>query len=224
MTSNLFFVTALSVLLVACQGQYEGAAYNSEVIKALQQRQETLKQKRTALQFHSGSSAQTCEEYLRLSATETLKEDVANQLVKSEYLVCDVLALVGEQKLISGHPDSDLGRMLAERVDLRSFPSSLHQMLDEKRFSLKQFDAKAVKTEATAARYETKDWHYRLELVATLDANNNGKADWVLWLADEAKDGNYRQYQTLVIYDVSVTGLLSAVPDNYKTKGAAAKD
>ena len=97
-------------------------------------------------------------------------------------------------------------------------------MLDEKKFSLKQLGANAVKTEATSASYETTDWHYRLEWVATLDANNNGKADWVLWLADEAKDGNYRQYQTLVIYDVSVTGLLSAVPDNYKTKGAAAKD
>ena len=224
MTRKLFFVTAFSVLLAACQGQHEGVAYNVEVIKALQQHEATLKQKRTELQFDSGASAQTCEDYLRLSATETLKEDVANQLVKSEYLVCDVLALVGKKKLGSGHPDGNFGQVLAERVDLRSFPSSLHQMLDEKKFSLKQLGTNAVKKDARAASYDTQDWHYRLELVATLDVNNNGKADWVVWLADEAKDGNYRQYQTLVIHDVSKTGLLNAVPYVYKMKKAAAED
>ena len=96
-------------------------------------------------------------------------------------------------------------------------------MLDEKKFSLKQLGANAVKTEATSASYETTDWHYRLEWVATLDANNNGKADWVVWLTDEAKDGNYLQYQTLVIYDVADTGRLRATPYVYTMKKAAAE-
>ena len=54
--------------------------------------------------------------------------------------------------------------------------------------------------------------HFRLEVVATLDPNNNAKPDWVLWLADEARPGNYRQYQALVIYDVSDSGPLRAAP------------
>lgn len=76
-------------------------------------------------------------------------------------------------------------------------------MLDEQKHSLNQLDEKAVKGESTTVIHETADGHYRLELVATLDVNNNGKADWVLWLADEAKSGNYRQYQTLIAYDVA---------------------
>lgn len=185
------------------------------------QREETLRKNRTALQFESGASARTCSEYLHLVASDPLKEGVANQLAKSEYLICDVLALTGKQKPGSRQPDDRFGQALAERVDLRSFPSSLHQMLDEKNFSLKLLDARAATTAATSASYDTRDWHYRLELIATLDANGNGKPDWVVWLTDEARDGNYRHYQTLVIYDVPETGWLRAVPYVNKTRTAA---
>ena len=81
-------------------------------------------------------------------------------------------------------------------------------MLDEHEFSLTGLDGAAVKLEPTVAAYETKDMHVRLEVVATLDINNNAKPDWLLWLADEARTGNYRQYQTLVIYDASDSGPL----------------
>ena len=79
------------------------------------------------------------------------------------------------------------------------FPSSLSQVLDEHKYSLNQLDGAAVKLEPTVAVYETKDTHYRLEVVAILDINNNAQTDWLLWLADEARTGNYRQYQTLII-------------------------
>lgn len=221
MTRRSLVFTGFAVLLSACQTPYEGAVYNSVVMQAMQQRGETLKRQRATLQFESDASARTCDEYLRLIATGRVKEGVANELVKSEYLVCDVVALAGAQKLGRRHPGDRLGQALAERVDLRSFPSSLHQMLDEKKFSLKLLDAQAVTTDATSASYDTQDWHYRLELVAALDANGNGKPDWVVWLTDEAREGNYRHYQTLVIYDVPETGRLRAVPYVNKARTAA---
>jgi len=216
MIRNLFFVFTLGVFLVACQGRQEaavvGAVYNSEVTNALQPQRENFSKKRAALTFDSGASAQSCDEYLRLLATSALKEDVNNQLAKGEYLLCDVLALIGDKKLPAARQDVALGQVLATRLDVRSFPSSLFQMLDEQKYTLSQLDAKAIKTDNTAVTYETPEWRYRIELVATLDINKNGKADWVLWLADEAKTGNYRQYQTLIIQDVSDTGSLSATP------------
>lgn len=215
MTRNLIFIFALGVLLSACQERQDGAAvgalYNSELAYALQERQ-FFNKKRTTLMFENGATAQTCSEYLRLIAGSALKEDVNNQLAKGEYLSCDVVAMIGDKKLSVPGKDALLGQALATRLDLRSFPSSLFQTLDERKFSLSHLDAKAVKADSTGVTYETKDWHFRLELVATLDVNNNGKADWVLWLADEAKSGNYRQYQTLIVPDVSDTGPMSAIP------------
>ena len=215
MTRNIFFLLAMSYFLAACQGQNEavavGSVYNDEAANALQP-QRVKNKKLATLAFDSGATAQTCDEYTRLIAIATLKEDVNNQLAKGEYLLCEVLAIVGDKKLRPGRQDVMYGQALANRLDLRSFPSSLFQMLDEKKYSLSHLDEKALKVQSTVVTYETADWYYRLELVATLDVNNNGKADWVLWLADEAKSGNYRQYQTLIVYDVSDKGRMTAVP------------
>jgi len=216
MIRKLFAVCALSVFLGACQGQQEaaiaGSVYSDQVVNALQQRRDNDNKKRASLTFDSGATAQTCGEYLRLMAVSVLKEDVNNQIARSEYLLCDVLAMIGDRKLGAGRQGAAFGQILATRLDLRSFPSSLFQTLDERKFSLSHLDAKAVRADSTGVKYETKNWHFRLELVATLDVNNNGKADWVLWLADEAKSGNYRQYQTLIVPDVSDTGPMSAIP------------
>ena len=214
MIRNIFFVVLLSVSMLGCDARPQavvGTVYNRELADALQNRQ-IFKKKRAALTFDSGAVAQNCAQYLRLAGGSPIKEDVANQLAKSEYLLCDALALIGDKKSATGPHDVAFGKALADRLDLRSFPSSLAPMLDETKYSLAHVDEAAVKLEPTAAAYETKDMHYRLEVVATLDINNNAKPDWVLWLADEARIGNYRQYQTLVVYDVSDSGPLRAVP------------
>lgn len=217
MIRNIAFIIVVNVLVAACQERREVSSvtlYNSELANALQDRQ-ILNKKRAALTFESGTTAQNCGEYLRLSASSMLKEEVNNQLAKSEYLACDVAAILGDTKYTLVRKDAPFGQTLANRLDLRTFPSSLFQMLDEKKYSLSAVGARAVKVESTSATYETGDVHYRLELVATLDMNRNGKLDWVLWLADEAKSGNYRQYQTLIVQDARDTGSLRAVPYPY---------
>jgi hypothetical protein len=51
-----------------------------------------------------------------------------------------------------------------------------------------------------------------LKVVVVGDVDHNGRADWLVWLADEAIDGNYRGYQTLLVRDVPTAGLLRAQP------------
>lgn len=215
MIKDVFFVLLLSVSLLGCEAPPKGAVvatvYNREVADVLQQR-DILDKKRAALTFDSDATAHTCSDYFRLIGSSNVKEDVTNQLAKSEYLLCDVAASIGDKKVAMGARNVAFGQVLATRLDLRSIPSSLFQMLDEHKYSLNQLDAAAVKLSPVAATYETKDLRFRLEVVATLDVNKNGKADWLLWLADEARTGNYRQYQTLVIYDVTGSGLLRAAP------------
>ena len=215
-------LSALTVLLSGCAApdtvRNVVTLLNDDVAKAVSRYGDAVSKKRVPVEFDSGEKADTCESYTRLAEKSTLKEDVANQLGKSEYLMCDVLAIVGSRKTTAGdiHKTTAYGTALASRLDLRSFPSSLFQMLDENKYTLAQLNANTVKTTTTSASSETAEWRYRLELVAVLDVDKNGKPDWVLWLSDESKPGNYRSYQTLIAYDVTGSGVIGAKPYRHK--------
>jgi len=64
----------------------------------------------------------------------------------------------------------------------------------------------------TATLLETKDWIFRLEVVAVIPLNDNETPDWVIWVSDEAKQGSYYSYSTLVIYDPAAEEPLVATP------------
>lgn len=219
MTKSISILFAIVTLLTACNiknNATNGATvYSADVLASLAQYTASYNKIRTAVEFESGGKAETCDAYARLAKQFTLKEDIAVQLAKSEYLICDVLAIIGNKKVSAGNKAADLGKVLATRLDLRSYPSSLFQMLDNNKYTLVQLDPNAVKASSTTASYETAEWHYRLELVATFDLDNNGNPDWILWLSDESKSGNYRNYQTLIAHDVKDSGTISAVPYSY---------
>lgn len=202
---------ALIVFQTACGASGHASilitAYNAETIKALHQYDQTLRKRRPPLEFKSRTVAETCETYIQAMRETAPDEGVNNQIAKSEYLICDVLAIIG-RKNVTGERigGSAFGEMLAARLDLRSFPSSLFQMLDEKKHTLASIGKGSLQVGATFVTYETPDWVYKLEVVASLDINKNGKPDWVIWLTDKAKTGNYRGYQTLIAYDVTTDG------------------
>ncbi len=54
------------------------------------------------------------------------------------------------------------------------------------------------------------DWFFKIEVVADTDLDGDGKRDWLLWLIDEAKSGNYRGYSVLTVNTVSEAGFLAA--------------
>ena len=183
--------------------------YKAEAAAALKNRQNTYSKRRTVVEFESGAKAETCSAYIQLARKSRLKEDVNNQFAKSEYLICDLLAVVSDKKVEEGN-NSGYGLRLASGLDFRSFPSSLFQALDENRRTLTQFDATVLQIGNTFVIYETPDWRYKVEVIASLDINNNNKVDWVIWMSDEAKSGNYRSYETIIAYDVADTGEFSA--------------
>lgn len=209
-------ILLVTVLLSACDSKQEQKSevviYNADVAEAVSQYKTTLKLKRTEVIFENSVKANNCESYIKAIKSSRINEGVNNQLVKSEYLICDALLLVGDTKYTTSKSNSDLGKSLSQRLDLRSFPSSRFQMLDEKMHTLDKLTGD-LKVGANSASVESKDWHYALELVAVTDVNKNGKADWIVWLIDEAKMGNYRGYQTLVAYDVDKSkGLIKLQP------------
>lgn len=216
-----YVLPAVTVSLSGCAAQSKGSdiviLLNDDAAKAISRYRDAVSKKRVPVEFDPGEKTDTRESYMRLAAKSALKEDVANQLGKSEYLMCDLLAIV-DRKTMAGdiQKTTAYGMALASRLDLRTFPSSLFQMLDENKYTLTQLDAKAVKTTTTSASSETDEWRYRLELVAVLDADKNGKPDWVLWLSDESKPGNYHSCQTLIAYDVTGSGVIGAKPYRQK--------
>ena len=210
------FIVLIAALLSACDTKNkiktETVVYNSNVREAIGQYEKELVRQRNEIVFENGAKAKNCDSYIKASMASRIGEGVNNQIIKGDYLVCDVLLLLGHATYISPKSKPEFGKILAQQVDLRSFPSSHVQMLDDKKHTLVKLSDK-LNIGATTVNIDSNDWFYGFELVATTDVNKNGKADWIIWFVDEAKTGNYRGYQTLVAYDVDKNkGLIKLQP------------
>lgn len=164
--------------------------------------------KKKDLNFAQDNIARSCQEYDSYADKYELEESVHNQIVKSEYLECDVLKLLSEkgEKIVKDHDfDESLGNQLVKKLDLSSFPSSLSRATDNKKVTLSDLFKDDTSYQLTAkgasVELESDEWSYRLSIVAVMDVDDNHIQDWVVWLADESKDGNYRGYSTLIIFN-----------------------
>jgi len=177
--------------------------FNQDVAEAIKNYKVNYSRTRSEIEFENGRKVSDCKGYIDASPSR-LKEGINNQIIMSEYLHCDVLSLIGNAPFSLVKDSVLYGKFLASRLDLRSFPSSLSQRLDDKRHTFNAVAGTAIKTELTSVSFESDDWHYRLELVASADVDRNGKNDWIVWWIDESRTGNYRAYQTLIIYDIDM--------------------
>lgn len=213
MTSRLL-LSISGACLLACKASSARppVMVDPSVLPKVTSRESTWLEARTPIELSAGE-ASNCASYDRLKGTGIV-EDVTNQLVKSEYLICDLLGSVGENREVRPMAvGKDYGDALASRLDLRSFPSSLGPRLDDDHHTLTGlFDARQLKLEPRGVTATTKDWSYVLRVVLVGDIDQSGGIDWLIWLTDEALDGNYRGYQSLVIKDVAESGLLRAFP------------
>lgn len=191
-------------LLVSCGNaklNREQFILNPNLLNAYKNYDESLNKARSELLYSNGEIAKNCLMYFQLMSKDKLDESIYNQVIKSEYLECDAL------KILSYASDEGIknkiaqGEMLAERLDLSSFPSSLFRMVEKERNTLAALFPKKVSFTSHAAMLDTEDWFFQLEIVGVLNINNNNVPDWIIWLSDESKSGNYRSYTTLVVYD-----------------------
>lgn len=193
------------------QNTYEGIL-NSELRLANRDARNILAHQRSALVFENGNVASTCNAYLHQSAQSTLIESTSNALAKSEYLICDGLRLLGESLPAknSMRSESERAAELVRRLDMRSFPSSLRMRADGASYTLAQIVPDQVETDGNAVQVSLDGAFLRLEVVAEVRVDSNADNDWIVWLVDEATDGNYRNYQTLIIPDVARNPVLQA--------------
>lgn len=201
------------MMLVACtsDGPAKSRLLNKAVLEAEQQRATALVQERAELRLTDGSSVNNCTDYLVRIASAGIEESLGNQLAKSEYLICEALDLIARSRPPAAIGE-DYGRRLADSLDLRSFPSSLNMRSDNVAHTLSSVVAEGLVVDSVSVTIDVPDWHYRLELVAVRDINGNDTPDWIVWLADEAKQGSYRGYATLVVLDAGVSKELVASP------------
>ena len=215
-----WFTAVAALVLALCSaplhaGQRAGSlatthvhAFHPELKAALQDLKQALLAPRTPLAFDNGASAENCAQYLnRLSAGQP-EESVHGASIRAEYLVCDAVRFIANEPFTLGTDTapSHVAKALFERLDLRSFPSSLHNRADAQRHTLKQLLASAqVTMTPTSVEGETDEQAFSLHIAAVVRrpaSSGNVKtrqSEWIVWVADEMKNGNYRSYRTLVV-------------------------
>lgn len=163
----------------------------------------SLSKKRSNLLFNNNEVANSCTSYTRLNSKYDVDESIYNQQVKSEYLICDALDILLNSSQVTNYKvnDSSFGEKLASKLDLRSFPSSLNRAGTEEAHTLKSIFPEQSKYFDNVAELQTEDWGFAIEVVALAKINDNSFPDWIVWVLDEAKSGNYRGYSTFIIYD-----------------------
>ena len=112
---------------------------NAAVAAALTDMKGALFAPRTALPFDNGGLANNCAQYSHLLFTSAPDESTRGAEIRSEYLVCDALRMVGAQPFIVTQAalPAHAAKALYERLDLRTFPSSLRNRADGPTHTLK---------------------------------------------------------------------------------------
>jgi hypothetical protein len=131
-----------SLVRCAAHGGRQPVLVDPEILPKVSARDATWGATRTAISFTQGK-ASNCASYERLKPTGIL-EDVSNQLVKSEYLICDVVGNLGQDVDLKPLAGAGYGAALASRFDATDLKPGDH---------------------GVAVMSET--WSYNLELEAT---------------------------------------------------------
>jgi hypothetical protein len=181
----------------------ETKIYNPTVREAMRHFDESNSQSRSELVFINGTKVTNCIDYIKASNEAAIIEHPDNQEIQSEYLICNVLSLLGRRKYIIPKVMPKLGEALAENLDLRSFDSTLSPLISDKQFTLAHLKGN-LKIGATKVSLVTEFGEISLEVIATADVTNNGKADWIVWLMDVDKQNKTVRYQTLLACDVDL--------------------
>lgn len=195
--------------------QTKSVIYDADLAKAYQNFDQSAAKNRREIKFESGATAASCNDYWKEKEKSTVKEDVANQLFQADYVECDALKILGESKttaeIATDQKASNYANEIYNRLDLKSFPSSLAPMLDQNKTFASNESKLRSKIENAAVVSDTADWNFAVQIVAETDANRDGKKDLIVYVVDESKEGNLKNYSTLLIYGVDAKGDLKAV-------------
>ncbi len=188
--------------------------FNKSLMADYQDVDKSLKKKRTEIRFTSGKIVNNCTDYLAEIKTSDIFDGINNTIHHSEYLACEAFDLLKSHSIMTSKQKTSYGELLSFTLDLSSFPSSINQEAKAYGKTLQKLDPKNLKISNDTITRETDDWIYNIEVIAASDLNNDGTNDLILWLHDQAKDGNYHVYSTLIVPLYNNEQLLSAIPYN----------
>lgn len=165
----------------------------------------------TPLQFENGRIVSNCRDYAEAGRVSSIDESVANQMVMSEYRLCDALRLLAGRSVRSA-PAQGLGKEVLTRLDLHTIRSSLGPALADRATSLREVSGDSATASGDVAAIDTEDHQFELRVVAIADFSGQADPDWLLWSSDERPGGNYRAYASWIVIDPPPAGTLTAVP------------
>ena len=196
----------ISLLLISCASTQ---AVNRDYItfepvdSAYKNYEVSIKEKRMPLMFANSFKAESCTEYSQLKNNEALVENETNFLAAQSYVVCDTILAVkqADQNFNLELATVNVGNVLAEKLDISSFRSSLARKATENSYTLNALSSVPVEITDYAAISETHEWYFELKVVARIDANADGAEDWLIWVTDKAKTGSYSTIEAYIAYD-----------------------
>ena len=213
MRKNNFTLIFLPLLLVGCQHIFanesnQAVFINDSYFDELDP--VAIAIQRDEIHFESGRSADNCRSYLKEIKQSSVAETVNDQIIHTEYMICEVYDLVKGTKIVSQKFSNSYGSVLANKLDLTSFRSSLNRRARTDGPVLKDIGEQFLTTDSSSVTYETEEWFYRLEVVAISDFNRDGVKDWIVLLDDQSKVGNYHAGASLVVLGPTDIPLLKA--------------
>lgn len=210
-TAVLLFFVLFGALDSKIQAQTK--IFDADLAKEFKNYDRAVAEKRTALNFASGKQVDNCADYLSEKKNSEIKDEYPDVLYASEYIVCDALAILKESSNAAAKPFSAMnyGKEIYSRLNIGNLPSSLVEGVSEKPVFLKD---KLAKSRPKITKYkiesDTKQWFFAVQTAAQTDVDRNGKPDLILYVIDQAKEGNYRSYSTWLVMNVEKTGILNA--------------
>ena len=186
--------------------------FDPDLAAAFERRETTLATPRPAIRFQDGFVADSCNAYLEHREASDVSETVDNQLIKSEYVVCELLALIGSNEVTysSYSKDREIADKLKSGLDLTAFPSSLAQIVSEDHQFPTSLEALEFKLETLPAglRISRDQQSLSITVVAAGDVDGDGRTDWIVTLSDEILEATYRDYGIGVISAPNARSLL----------------
>lgn len=208
------FLYCALLLLVACNSQSSTEKpqtvliFDDTLAQAYQDKKTSMKEERTPIEFQGGQVARDCSGYIELKNSYRMAEGVNNQIIKSEYLICDALHLLKTAKATEAKAPESI-ESLYSQLDLTSFPSALRPQLQDGVKTLEQLSGSILESTPQRLTVEVNGVHTTFTLAAITDATGSGKGDWILWLEQTIPDGNYYQYQTLTVASTNSNGMMA---------------
>ncbi|MEX0730159.1 MAG: hypothetical protein WED00_04285 [Aquisalimonadaceae bacterium] len=216
MSNQINWLTCiLAVLLAGCAHGDQRTVVSilkPSVADAFEALGQTMSAHRSTLRFDNGKIVNDCETYLEQRTRAEVDEGVNNRMVSQEYLICDTVSLLATAGTDwAEHEGSErFGELLRSGLDLRSFPSSLHQLAGEHPTLADMEHLAQVRVDGPAVVFELEEWYFKLDIVALADVNQDGNLDWLVWLIDESNNRMYSDYRVLIIENVAEHGRLRA--------------